>query len=59
MPIASLLPLLIALVVVGAMLYLLQLIPMDAIVRQVVRVLAIVLLILYAITVLMRWARVA
>jgi hypothetical protein len=39
--------LLIALVVVGVALYLLQLIPMDATVKRIIQVLAILLIVLY------------
>lgn len=48
----SIFGLLIALVLFGAMLYLLELIPMDATVRQVVRVVAIIVLILWVLQVL-------
>jgi len=57
MTIASVLPLLIALVIFGAILYLLQLVPMDATVKQIARVIAIVLLILYAVSVLTKWLK--
>jgi len=53
----GLLPLLIALVIFGAILYLLQLVPMDATVKQIVRVIAIVLIVIYAISVLTKWVK--
>jgi hypothetical protein len=45
--------LLIVLVVVGAALYLLQLIPMDATVKRVIQVIAIVLIVIWAIRTLL------
>ena len=53
----GLLSLLIALVIFGAILYLLQLVPMDATVKQIVRVIAIVLIVIYAISVLTKWLK--
>lgn len=44
---------LIALVIIGAALYLLQLIPMDARIKTVVQVIAIVFVVIYAIRVLL------
>lgn len=47
---------LIALVIVGAALYLLQLIPIDATVKRIVQVIAIVVIAIYAIRVLLPMA---
>lgn len=48
--------LLIALVIIGAALYLLNLIPMDATVKRVIQVIAIVVIVIYAIRVLLPMA---
>lgn len=55
----SLVGLLIALVIVGAALYLVQLVPMDARIKQVILVIAIVAVVIYAIRVLLPMAGVA
>lgn len=54
--IEPLIPLLIALVIFGAALYLLNLVPMDARVKQVILVIAIVFIVIYAIRVLLPMA---
>lgn len=44
---------LIALVIIGAILYLLQLIPIDATIKQIIQVIVIVALVIYAIRILL------
>jgi hypothetical protein len=50
------LQLLIALVIVGAALYLLQLVPIDGTVKKIIQVIIIVVLVIYAIRVLLPFA---
>lgn len=47
---------LIALVIIGAALYLLQLVPIDATIKQIIQVIVIVVLVIYAIKLLLPMA---
>lgn len=53
------LSLLIALIIIGAVLYVIQLLPIDAVVKKIIVVIAVVLLAIWAIRVLLPMAGVA